>query len=157
MTDPASADELDVEYLARAIEDFNSVFIRLASVDRLSFSALSVIHSLARVGPMRITDLVATEQIKQSALTTLVAKLETQGLVLRRPDPTDGRAVLVSLTEAGEHVARSRHKDRVSTLSGLVSHLDEHDRHALAETARVFARLREISRNTEQPPRGRTI
>jgi glutamine amidotransferase PdxT len=41
---------LDVDRLATVIEDFNTVFIRLPSVQRLNFSALSVLHSLSRGG-----------------------------------------------------------------------------------------------------------
>jgi DNA-binding MarR family transcriptional regulator len=107
---------LDVDRLATAIEDFNTVFIRLASVQRLSFSTLSVLHSLSRGGPMRLTDLLATEQIKQPALTSLVTKLEKQGLVSRTPDQSDGRAALLSLTSAGEMVVSSRHAERMTML-----------------------------------------
>ena len=57
-----------VERLTLSIEDFNSVFIRLSASDRLSFSALSVLHTLSRVGPCRLSELVRTEQIKQPAL-----------------------------------------------------------------------------------------
>jgi hypothetical protein len=39
------------ERLTRSIEDFTSLFIRLPASDRLSFSALSVLHTLSRVGP----------------------------------------------------------------------------------------------------------
>src|SRR5580692_10380672 len=99
---------LDVDRLATVIEDFNTVFIRLASVQKLNFSTLSVLHSLSRGGPMRLTDLLTTEQIRQPALTSLVSKLDEAGLVSRRPDPTDGRAALLSLTSAGEMIIRSR-------------------------------------------------
>jgi DNA-binding MarR family transcriptional regulator len=51
---------------------------------------------------------MVTEQIKQPTLTTLVSKLEVAGLVSRRPDPSDGRAALLSLTTAGEMVVQSR-------------------------------------------------
>jgi DNA-binding MarR family transcriptional regulator len=72
------------EQLTVSIEDFNSVFIRLPASDRLNFSALSVLHTLSRVGPCRLSDLVRTEQIKQPALTSAVAKLERDGLIERR-------------------------------------------------------------------------
>src|SRR5260370_4066892 len=90
------------ERLTRSIEDFNSVFIRLPASDRLSFSALSVLHTLSRVGPCRLSDLVRTEQIKQPALTSAVAKLERDGLIERRPDPSDAPASMVSLPALGE-------------------------------------------------------
>jgi DNA-binding MarR family transcriptional regulator len=132
---------LDVDRLATTIEDFNTVFIRLASVQRLSFSTLSVLHSLSRGGPMRLTDLLATEQIKQPALTYLVAKLEATGLVSRRPDPSDARAALLTVTPAGETVVRSRHADRVAMLARLTDRLDDHDRAVLADAQRVLSRL----------------
>ncbi|HEY0616230.1 MAG TPA: MarR family transcriptional regulator, partial [Kribbella sp.] len=133
--------ELDLDELTTAIEDFNTIFIRLASVRRLNFSALSVLHTLARKGPLRLTELTATEQLKQPALTSLVAKLEQDGLVSRRPDPRDGRAVLLSLTREGKQVVRSRHADRIANLSRLVDQLNDEEREVLAGTARVLGRL----------------
>lgn len=131
-----------------AIEDFNTVFIRLASVQRLSFSTLSVLHRLSGEGPMRLTDLLATEQIKQPALTSLVSRLEAAGLVSRRPDPSDGRAALLSLTEAGEGIVRSRRADRVAKLARLIDQLDDHDRAVLADAQEVLSRLATIARET---------
>jgi DNA-binding MarR family transcriptional regulator len=132
---------LDVDRLVTVIEDFNTVFIRLASVQKLNFSTLSVLRSLSRGGPMRLTDLLATEQIKQPALTALVSKLEAAGLVSRRPDPGDGRAALLSLTTAGEMVVQSRHADRVAKLAQLTDRLDDHDRAVLADAREVLSRL----------------
>jgi DNA-binding MarR family transcriptional regulator len=143
---------LDVDRLATAIEDFNTVFIRLASVQKLNFSTLSVLHSLSRGGPMRLTGLLATEQIKQPALTSLVSKLEAAGLVSRRPDPGDGRAALLSLTTAGEMVVRSRHADRVAKLARLTDRLDDHDRAVLADAREVLSRLAAIARDTAAEP-----
>jgi DNA-binding MarR family transcriptional regulator len=143
---------LDVDRLATAIEDFNTVFIRLASVQKLSFSALSVLHSLSRGGPMRLTGLLATEQIRQPALTSLVSKLESAGLVSRRPDPGDGRAALLSLTAAGEMVVQSRHADRVAKLARLTDRLDDHERAVLADAQGVLSRLVAIAHDAPAEP-----
>lgn len=145
---------LDVDGLVTVIEDFNTVFIRLASVQRLNFSTLSVLHSLSRGGPMRLTDLLATEQIKQPALTSLVSKLEAAGLVSRRPDPSDGRAALLSLTSAGEMVVQSRHADRVAKLAQLTDRLDDHDRTVLADAQEVLSRLVAIAHDASTEPSG---
>jgi len=75
----------------------------------------------------------------------LVAKLERDGLVSRRPDPRDGRAVLLSLTQKGRRIVRSRHADRVAKLSRLVDRLNDQERDVLACSARVLARLIEIA------------
>lgn len=140
-----SHEDLDVDALTLAIEDFNTVFIRLASVDKLSFSTLSVLHTLARRGPMRLTDLLATEQIKQPALTSLVAKLTDSGLVDRAPDPADRRASLLSLTAAGEHTVRSRHDTRVAKLTSLLDQLSDRDRSILTQCSGVLARIVELA------------
>ena len=145
---------LDVDHLVTVIEDFNTVFIRLASVQKLNFSALSVLHSLARGGLMRLTDLLATEQIKQPALTSLVSKLEAAGLVSRRPDPSDGRATLLSLTTAGEMVVQSRHADRVAKLTRLTDRLDGHERAVLADAQEVLSRLVAIAHDAPAEPSG---
>jgi DNA-binding MarR family transcriptional regulator len=143
---------LDVDRLTTVIEDFNTVFIRLASVQRLNFSTLSVLHSLSRGGPMRLTDLLATEQVRQPALTNLVSKLEAAGLVSRRHDPSDGRAALLSLTPAGETVVQSRRADRVTKLAGLIDRLDERDRRVLADAQDVLSRLVAIAHEAPTEP-----
>ncbi|WP_433166790.1 MarR family transcriptional regulator [Kribbella sp. CA-247076] len=132
---------VDVDRLTTVIEDFNTIFIRLPSVRRFNFSTLSVLHTLQRGGPMRLTDLLKTEQLKQPALTSLVAKLEQDGLLERRPDPRDGRAMLLSLTREGRDVVDSRHANRVARLTDLVDRLTDDERAALAGSMPVLSRL----------------
>ncbi|MEU4195101.1 MarR family transcriptional regulator [Kribbella sp. NPDC026611] len=143
-------DELDVDRLTTVIEDFNTIFIRLPSVRRFNFSTLSVLHTLGRRGPLRLTDLLATEQLKQPALTSLVAKLEQDGLIQRRPDPTDGRAMLLSLTRTGREIVRSRHANRVKRLTDLVDQLTPVERAVLAGSVHVLTRLTEIAAEDRQ-------
>jgi DNA-binding MarR family transcriptional regulator len=83
--------------------------------------------------------------LKQPALTSLVAKLERDGLLSRRRDPNDGRAVLITLTPAGSQVVRSRHANRMAKLARLVDRLTEQERDVLAGSAQVLARLIEIA------------
>jgi DNA-binding MarR family transcriptional regulator len=139
---------LDVDRLTTVIEDFNTIFIRLPSVRRLNFSALSVLHTLHRRGPLRLTALLATEQLKQPALTSLVSKLEQDGLVQRRPDPADGRASLLSLTSTGQELVRSRHANRVAKLTGLVEQLTPEERAVLTGSIDVLHRLTALAEDT---------
>ena len=140
--------DLDVDRLTTVIEDFNTIFIRLPSVRRLNFSALSVLHTLGRRGPLRLTDLLAMEQLKQPALTSLVAKLEQDGLLQRRPDPADGRASLLSLTRTGRELVRSRHANRVEKLAALVARLTPDERAVLAGSIDVLHRLTDLAEDT---------
>jgi DNA-binding MarR family transcriptional regulator len=134
-----------LERLARSIEDFNTVYIRIPVVDRLSFTSLSVLHTLSRAGACRLSDLVRTEQIKQPALTAAVAKLERDGLVRRSPDPSDGRASMLSLTAAGQSVVSRRHAKRVEGLRRLVDRLPPADRERLLGIADVFDQIVELA------------
>jgi DNA-binding MarR family transcriptional regulator len=54
-----------------------------------------------KAGGTRLTDLAAWSDISLSAMAELVDDLEQLGYVERRPDPSDGRAKLVCLTERG--------------------------------------------------------
>ncbi|MDX2597053.1 MULTISPECIES: MarR family winged helix-turn-helix transcriptional regulator [Streptomyces] len=153
MTSPQNLDratDLDVGDLTRAIENFNRFYIRLPSVQKLSFTTLSVLDTLAFRGPTRLTDLVRTEQMSQPGVTQLVTRLERDGLVERRPDPTDGRAVLVHLTEEGRTVGQSRHQDRGRHMTPLMAELTKEERQTLAAALPVLARLAELGMRTRQ-------
>ncbi|WP_432889268.1 MarR family winged helix-turn-helix transcriptional regulator [Kribbella sp. CA-245084] len=139
---------MDVDRLTTVIEDFNTIFIRLPSVRRFNFSTLSVLHTLNRKGPLRLTELLPTEQLKQPALTSLVAKLEQDGLLERRSDPSDGRASLISLTSAGQEIVHSRHAHRVAKLTALVDQLTPEERAVLAGSVDVLHRLTELAEDS---------
>jgi DNA-binding MarR family transcriptional regulator len=51
-------------------------------------------------------ELAAMLGIDPPNATVLVADMESQGLVSRRPHPTDGRAKLVEVTRKGREIAR---------------------------------------------------
>ena len=55
---------------------------------------------------MSMGELAAMLGIDPPNATVLVADLESQGLVRRRPHPTDGRAKLVEATRRGKDLAR---------------------------------------------------
>jgi DNA-binding MarR family transcriptional regulator len=132
---------LNVGTFTQVVEDFNSVFIRLPAVEHLNFTTLSVLHTLSRKGPLRIGELLNTEQLTQPAITQVVQRLEHGGLVKRQTDPRDGRAVLVHLTERGVEVVASRHAHRVAQLTRLVAHLTPTEQEVLALALPVLRHL----------------
>jgi DNA-binding PadR family transcriptional regulator len=68
-------------------------------------------------------------------MTTMVSRLERQGLVERQRDPSDGRIVLVDITDAGRDILRRALAGRVAFLSSLISALDPAEQRALANAA----------------------
>jgi len=55
----------------------------------------------------RLTDLADQARLTLPAMSEIVNDLEGLGIVERRPDPTDGRAKLICLTEAGWDAIRT--------------------------------------------------
>src|SRR5215218_2774499 len=123
---PSLASELDAHLIA--------LWKAVGRVQRhdLSRTSASVLASLRDHAPLRITALAASEAVAQPTMTTLVGRLERDGLVERGADPADARAVLVAIT--GEGVARLRRiRDaRAATIDGKLAELDPGEREALA-------------------------
>ena len=70
----------------------------------LSLAKLAVLHLLADARePLPLSDLAARQHCVRSNITQLMDRLEKDGLVRRRADPSDRRSVLAELTVAGEH------------------------------------------------------
>ncbi len=68
--------------------------------------AFLLVNQLIYRGVARPTDLADAIDTGRSNVSKLVARLQARGLVLRTPDPSDDRAVVVALTEEGRKVAR---------------------------------------------------
>ncbi len=79
------------------------------SQDRLTSTQLATLSTVEQRAPVRIGDLAAAESISAATMTRVVAALTERGLVERRPDPDDGRACQVQLSQHGiSELARLR-------------------------------------------------
>ncbi|MFI6149183.1 MarR family winged helix-turn-helix transcriptional regulator [Streptomyces sp. NPDC051109] len=67
-------------------------------LDELTYPVLS---TLARTGPRSAADLAPDVGVDRSGVTRRASRLEAAGLIRREPDPADGRAHLLVLTERG--------------------------------------------------------
>ena len=109
----------------------------------LSRTAASVLATLRDIGPRRITELAESEGIAQPTVTTLVGRLERDGLVERRADPADARAVLVHLSPEGLERLDAMRAAREAVLEQRLAALTEHEREVLANALPVLDRLME--------------
>jgi len=60
-----------------------------------------LLKALAASGPLRVTDLAVCANLDASTVSRHVAQLHSAGLIERTPDPLDGRAQRVKLSDAG--------------------------------------------------------
>lgn len=122
---------------------------RTAALSRLFLTRTSVCVSRTEVGvlrnlssgPWRITELAAEERVTQPAITLLVNRLEERGWVERTADPSDGRAVLVSLTPVGEAVFEQLRAEYRALLHEEMAMLDDCEVAALAAAVEILDKL----------------
>ncbi|MBT1193730.1 MarR family winged helix-turn-helix transcriptional regulator [Rhodococcoides kroppenstedtii] len=82
-------------------------------------------------GPVRPGYLADRLRIAPRSVTDVVDALVESGLVRRRPDDTDRRAVLVDLTDAGRALAADVARAQRRASAGLFDVLDEGEQRAL--------------------------
>lgn len=109
----------------------------------LSHSLLSALVSVAKHGPLRLADLAQLELVSAPSITRLVAELEAQSLVLRTPDPADGRASLIRVTDAGLEAVTVARRVRQQIVAELFEPL------SAVETAAIEAALPALERMIE--------
>ena len=109
----------------------------------LNRTAASVLATLRDRGPRRITELAESEAIAQPTATTLVGRLERDGLVQRAPDPDDARAVRVHLTNAGLERLAERRAARAALLEARLERLTDDERAALTAALPALDKLTE--------------
>ncbi|MFG3247093.1 MarR family winged helix-turn-helix transcriptional regulator [Streptomyces sp. NPDC048187] len=110
----------------------------------LESSAYGLLVRLGESGGQRATDLAAFIGVGKATMSRQLRALEELGLVAREPDPADGRAWLVTLTQEGqERVGRVREARRAR----YAGRLADWDPREVTELARL---LHELNRGMEK-------
>ena len=91
--------------------------------DTLDHSAHVVLFVLRCSGALRLSDLAARMELDASTASRHVRSLEQLGLVRRSPDPDDGRAFRVELTEQGIEQWEAGARRRMELLSAAMERL----------------------------------
>jgi DNA-binding MarR family transcriptional regulator len=109
--------------------------------NELSLGAMAVLGSLYRHGELTVGELAALERVQPPSMTRTVTCLVGDGLVLRRPHETDGRQVVVSLTDEGTQTLLADRRRRDAWLARRLAELTPHERAVLREAAPILERL----------------
>ncbi|UDY34229.1 MarR family winged helix-turn-helix transcriptional regulator [Dermatobacter hominis] len=118
--------------------------LRQLSDARLTPSQHSVMTSINRHGPLTLGALAEVERVAPPTISRVVAKLESDGLVERRTDPTDGRIVRVVVTDSGADMLAAARSRKVAWLGEHLSQLSPEDRDAVAAAIGALERLVEL-------------
>jgi len=143
------SDEPDVLQIAEGLRVGLSLLLRrLKQVPvgdgELTLPQTAALVRLDRGGPATSSDLAKQEQISPQSMGTTLAALEAYGYVERTPDPGDGRRVLMSASQAGHEVLRTRRNARTEILAkGLTVEFTPAELDLLAAAGPLLARLAE--------------
>jgi DNA-binding MarR family transcriptional regulator len=109
----------------------------------LTPTKVSVLFTIARVGPIRLSELAEMEGLNPTMLSRVVAGFAEAGLVTRRSDPIDRRSALVEITPAGRKLCERMRRERTDALNVALSALSEPDRRSLEQVLPVLEELAE--------------
>ena len=107
---------------------------------------------IAEEGPISNAALAAGEYLRPQSTHEMVLLLEDRGFVQRRPDPTDGRKLLIDATPRGRRVVSELMELRHRWLAGAIERdLSPAEREMLAIAATLIERIASSSARTDSP------
>jgi DNA-binding MarR family transcriptional regulator len=107
----------------------------------LSLSSMAVLGALYRQGDLPVGELAARERVQPPSMTRTVNCLEEGGYVTRRPHETDGRQILVSLTDLGRETLLADRDRRDAWLTVQLAQLTADERAVLRAAAPILDAL----------------
>ena len=115
---------------------------RLRAEHGFSISQGAVLGRLDRQGTSSIGELAVAERVRHQSMAQTVCDLEALGLIARRPDPSDGRRVLVELTDVGlQTLAEDRAKREGWLARAIADDLGPEDQEVLRRAVELLGRL----------------
>ena len=117
------------------------------------------LHALANDGPMTLSQLAASVSLSASTVTGVVDRLETKGLILRKPSEGDRRKKMLHITDAGGALTNEAPMLLQDRLTVALSGLPELEQAAIALSLERIVGLIDADRTekTDKPsPDGTT-
>ena len=113
-------------------------------------SQREVLSTIARIGPLRLSELAAEEGLNPTMLSRIATKLEAAKLVTRTPDAADARIVHLAATEAGRALWEQMRNERTEALLFALEKLSADQRRVILDALPVMESLEESLRNRNQ-------
>ncbi len=123
-------------------------------LDAPSFDVLAALRRAGEPYQLTPTALMRTALVTSGAITQRLDRLEERGLITRERSDADGRAVVVTLTEAGRQALDDALPDHLATERDMLAGLSDAEQRQLAGLLRRF--LIALGRTPDGPPRDPT-
>ena len=117
--------ELDAAEVAAGLRVSVGMLVRrlrlVQSKGELTMPESAALARLDRGGPATASALARIEQISPQSMGATLGGLEARGLIERRPDPQDGRRIVLSLSDSGLQALRDKRNARTERLAAALS------------------------------------
>ena len=110
----------------------------------LPVGQLSVLGLLNRFGDSTVGELAALERVQPPSMTRTVNCLDEGGYVVRRKSESDGRQVVVALSEQGKQTVANDRRRRDAWLAQRLRDLTPEERAVLRQAAPIIERLAQL-------------
>ena len=107
----------------------------------LTLTQLSALAALERHGPTTPGHLADIERVRPPSMTRVLNGLVDEGLVARTAHPTDGRQVIVEVTDEARARLRADRRRREAWLAQRLATLDADERRALRAVVPILEEL----------------
>ncbi|MNY31162.1 putative HTH-type transcriptional regulator YusO [compost metagenome] len=107
----------------------------------LTPSQLGVLRLLSDGGERRMSEVAAAMALSNSACTVMSDQLEKRGLVRKRMDPEDRRAVQVAITDEGRAMLKAMLADIHQALAERLDRLNADERQTVVAGFEALARV----------------
>lgn len=122
--------------LMRSTESLNNRLNMHLSENNLTVSQFGVLEALLHVGPQNQRELGARLLKSGGNISMVIDNLCKSGWVERTPDPTDRRAMIISLTDAGETFIKDFFPKHLERIVGEFDILDPEELEQLGALAK---------------------
>lgn len=141
-TDRTGARARTADELTTLVSQLSRRLRATTAQDALTPSQVSVMARLGQDGPATTAALARAELVRPQSMRMTLSALEERGLVARAPHPTDGRQVVLSLTEAGELLRGAGRRARRGWLAEAIdARLSPAEQDALTDVLPLLRRL----------------
>lgn len=104
------------------------------------FDVLAALRRAGKPYELSPSQLIAANLVTSGTMTNRIDRLEQKNLVTRKPDPNDGRGVLVKLTTTGQNAVDAVLTDLLERERILLAGISKTERNQLADVLRDIVR-----------------
>lgn len=121
-----------ISRLARHLDRNRAAAFTGHGLEPWEFDVLTALRRAGRPYELSPGQLITQTMVTSGTMTNRIDRLETRDLVVRRPDPADGRGVLVGLTEDGAGLVDTALAALLERERAILATLDTDERKVLA-------------------------